>query len=511
MIRVYARTLAVAIAWVVASGHVGSPDTWYEGKAGPYRVMVRIEPQGVVPGVARVYAKVIGDRADRVTIQTNRFDAVGAAPPPEPTERVAGDEGAFTGKLWIMTSGSNSVTVNVHGSKGSGSVVVPVVIVAYSRVVLPPLMGIGLTIVGMVLLAGLVTIVGAAVREGSLEPGEPPTALTRVRARKAMALTTLLLGVALVGGWKWWNAEEASYVRSMYKPLGATASVENVSGRPTLTVSIADSAWINRNDSAWLGRRDANAWTPLVADHGKLMHVFAIRDDMSAFAHLHPSTTDSVAFVSPLPPVPAGRYRVFADIVHESGFTHTMVASVDVSVTGGTVIAALDPDDAWFGGAAVKGAGQATLDDGAIVKWARDGGPLAAGQPASLNFEISNGDGSPASLEPYMGMAGHAVVQRSDGSVFVHLHPMGTISVASKMAFEMRTPGDTVRGLLGKRITKAAESSMDHGATAVGRVSFPYAFPKSGEYRVWVQVKRSGRIMTAAFNATVADAPPVSP
>ena len=96
-------------------------------------------------------------------------------------------------------------------------------------------------------------------------------------------------------------------------------------------------------------------------------------------------------------------------------------------------------------------------------------------------------------------MAGHAVVTRDDGAVFVHLHPSGTISMASQMAITMRQPGDTISGRLGQRI-KASEGM--HPVASIpenGVVSFPYAFPKPGKYHMWVQVRHAGRILTGAF------------
>ena len=502
MIRTFVKTFGLAAVLVVASGHVGSPDTWFQGNAGPYPVTVQVQPAGVIPGVAKIFVRVTGDAPTAVTIQTDKFDATGGAPPPEPTEPVVGDPGMYAGKLWFMTGGSNSVTVNVSGAKGHGRVVVPVVVVAYTRLGLDAPMAWGFAAMGLFLFAGLVTIVGAAVREAPLPPGEPPTDATIRRARIAMALTSVILIGLLAGGWRWWGSEDADYERNMYKPLQSSASVKSSALGRILEVAIADSSWIHRSDSAWRRLRGGTPWTPLIEDHGKLMHLFVISEDMTSFAHLHPSTVDSVDFHGPVPPLPAGRYRVFADIVHESGFTHTMVSSVDVPETRASPqlsVATTNLDDSWLTGTQRRTGSRITLDDGATIEWTGGGDNLAAGKSAALRFEVRNADGSPASLEPYMGMPGHAVVQRADGSVFVHLHPMGTISAASQMAFEMRQSGDTIRGRLGKRVSDAAVSAMSHASVVSGAVSFPYAFPKPGAYRVWVQVKLNGKVVTAAF------------
>jgi len=45
---------ALAAIALITSAHVGSPDTYFEGAAGPYAVRVIVRSPGVVPGLAQI-------------------------------------------------------------------------------------------------------------------------------------------------------------------------------------------------------------------------------------------------------------------------------------------------------------------------------------------------------------------------------------------------------------------------------------------------------------------------
>ena len=507
--RMAARALLRAISLtgmcVALSAHVGSPDAWYEGNAGPYKITVQVQLAGVVPGVAQIFVRVPGERVDRVTVLANKFDATGGAPPPEIAEVDQRDSSLHVGKLWLMTGGSNSITVEVTGPKGSGKAIVPVVNVALRRLAFDPKMGIGLSAVGLFLVIGLITIIGAAVRESTLPPGEAPPQNNRSRARVAMAGTGIVIGLLLFGGWKWWNSDDSRFSRIIYKPFAAKAEIQPNAGGEAIAFRIEDSTWIHRRDPAWLSNHGAQTWTPLILDHGKLMHLFLVKEDMSAFAHLHPITVDSVLFERQLSSVslPPGRYRVFADIVHESGYTQTMVTTLDQRSIGSGPSAWTNEDESGLVGSPARGATTASLSDGSTLRRLNASSPVIAGREAGLRFEVLDPDGHPALLEPFLGMAGHAVVVKDDGSVFIHLHPSGTVSMASQMAFQMRQPGDTIAGRLAKRLLTAESAGMSNTSPTGNTVEFPYAFPKPGNYTVWVQVKRNGKVLTGAFLFTV--------
>jgi len=54
-------------------------------------------------------------------------------------------------------------------------------------------------------------------------------------------------------------------------------------------------------------------------------------------------------------------------------------------------------------------------------------------------------------------------------------------------------------------VTPPSAGHASHLSALEGRLAIPYAFPKAGKYRLWVQIKRSGRVMTGAFDLNVGE------
>jgi hypothetical protein len=114
--------------------------------------------------------------------------------------------------------------------------------------------------------------------------------------------------------------------------------------------------------------------------------------------------------------------------------------------------------------------------------------------------------GRPAQdMEPYMGMAGHAEFVRSDLSVFAHVHPAGSVSMAALELAQAGISSDAASAQETMSIPMSGAMSMPMPASGPlpAEVRFPYGFPQAGDYRIFVQVKRGGRIETGVFDAHV--------
>jgi hypothetical protein len=477
--------ILLLLSLVTSRAHIGSPNIYFEGQAGPYPIRVVVRPPGVVPGLAEINVRILNGHVERVTALPVYFRAGRkGAPPPDVAERVRGDTNLFTATLWFMDSGAYSVDVAVEGPQGKGTVVVPVNSVAMTRNEMKPWFGSMLIFLGSLLFAGVVWLSGAAFNDSILEPGANPA--NRWRKGLTMACGGVFFALLLTVGKVWWDKEDRNYRNNrLYKPTPMRAEVEDRNGQPMLRLTLEFS--------------HPSRSGPLIPDHGKLMHLFVVRDpDADVFAHLHPVRQGSRNFEAAIPPLPEGQYHLYADITHENGFFETLTAAIQLPPLPESYVALWkmsgradvicssvgasanltnfavppDMDDSWH----------IAREQSFAERRSRLPGGLSMLWESNLTFRLVSPEGAPLPIESYMGMFGHAIVRHKTGSVFAHVHPVGTFSMASQQFF------------LG-----ATNKAHVHPTNTVSFVSFPYEFPRSGQYRLWVQLKSQGRVYTGVF------------
>ena len=253
---------------------------------------------------------------------------------PDLAQRSKDDPQFFTGSLWMMTSGSWQVHVTAEGSPGEGRPFgARAGVIVHTKKMQAPI-GIVLAALGLLLVAGAVSIVGAGVREGQLEPGLAPDPARVRRARWVMAVTaSLRAGMAALGG-LWWKSEAGDYDKHIYKPLQMSATLEN-----------GERLMLHLTDPGWARWRQVD---DLVPDHNHLMHLYVISlPEMDRVWHLHPDRVEAGVFAKDLPSMPAGRYALYGDIVHADGLPETLVTEIALPAVAGKP---LEGDDATGAG-----------------------------------------------------------------------------------------------------------------------------------------------------------------
>ena len=361
----------------------------------------------------------------------------------------------------MMTAGAWQVRIAATGARGTGSLSVPVPTLPNTTLAMSRPLGALLAVLMLVLAAGLVAIVAAAARETGLEPGATVDSRRRWRGRIAGTIAAAIVAAGMFFGNMWWNAEAASYSQYVYKPLQAAPTV---TGDGKLRLELTDPGWLRSR------RLD-----DFVADHGHLMHLFVVTPDLDGLWHLHPDEIGTATFEQALPDLPRGRYHLFGDLVHRTGVPETVTAAFETAGIGGTPLRG--DDSRWPGTDRSRGR----------ITWVRDEQPLVARRLTMFTFRLDDESGQPVrDLELYMGMPGHAVFVRRDRGVFAHVHPSGSAPMA---AIELAAQGNLPH--------------VPHDAVLPPTVSFPYGFPEPGDYRIFVQMKRGGEVITGAFDALV--------
>jgi len=527
-----------------AFAHVNSPDVSYQGKAGNYNVLVNVSPPDVIPGVATISINLEHYNGEKIYIETQYYFAgkKGTAGS-ELAQPVAGSPGWFEGTQWFMTSGTVSVHIIIDGPKGKGEVNIPVMSVDTAHRKMPLGLGALLVIMGTSLIALIITIVGASVSDAVVKPGTTPPNLSRKRLY-GMVFTAGFLCILLFFVYRWCKSDNSIYLAYVYKPIAGHSQVFNYHGHNVLQLHVDTNALKFGHEQL----------SYVVPDHGKLMHLALAKvNTLDAFAHLHPIREDANTYLVNLPDLPAGKYFLYGDVVSWNGFSETITDTLTIPVkppitdTLHNISIKTSPDDAWLisrpimrniTGRPVTVCGVTgtsfKLADGSTAIWEHNPGqPVKVKHFFSLKFDFIGANGKPAKLQPYMGMMGHAIIVRDDGVVYEHLHPIGNFAMASQQLVNSRMSDekspiahlpdpkkfkDSIDRLVAhidsmtedqRNTYLAAEmgKSMDMGMDGMNMavVQFPYTFPSPGHYRVWVEVKVDGKILTADFDVNAVD------
>jgi Heavy metal binding domain len=195
--------------------------------------------------------------------------------------------------------------------------------------------------------------------------------------------------------------------------------------------------------------------------HERFLHLFVISRDLSNFAHLHPEQREDGTF-EVVWALPTGEYVLVVDFLPAAG-TPQMVHRV---------IATPGYNGSLFAAAPELRLGETEqVVDGLRIRL--ETGKVVAFRSSDLRFTISDArTGAPVSdLEPLLGASGHLLLVNADVTTAIHGHPEGSPS-----------PGPIV--------------------------TFAPLIPAPGLYKLWVQVQRAGKVITAPF---VIEATPPSP
>jgi len=472
--------------------HIGSPVVVADGIAGPYPLRVVIRPPDVIPGRAQIDVQFLRPVPNDTTVSVLPVSAAAGlhgAPRPDEATATSSDPSLRHSELWIMTFGSYSVHVSVHGPEGAGTFIVPLDAIATRVLPMPKATGIALSVLIVLLFAGAVSLASAAAREATLDPAQSPQANDRRRGWIVGIGALIVFGALLIAGKNWWARSDLWHRnKEIYHPLPLTASVSHDRDDAILQLGI---------DTSEL---DPDQSFTVLPDHGKLMHLFLVSTpELDVFAHLHPIQVAPAHFAVTLPALPRGNYVLYADVTSQTGFAATLTTQLTLpfshaNANGSNMsdekeikAPSIDPDDSWISPDTASGQkiGVHLEQVGATE--------LHADQPFSLNFRAVDQHGQPVESEPYMGMLGHAAIRKDDGSVFAHLHPLGTISMASQMYFSAQAEQQTSGAV--RQLPELCEAGVN--------VSFPYVFPTPGAYRIWVQTRVKGQILTGVFDLNV--------
>jgi hypothetical protein len=201
------------------------------------------------------------------------------------------------------------------------------------------------------------------------------------------------------------------------------------------------------------------------------IHLIIVRSDLGAIIHKHPPIgpdgrlDETVTFPTP------GRYRVVIDAYPQlSGPLRNFQLFRWITVRGPYTPKPLSPFSP-------------TVNVDGYTVTMRNPPSLRAIQPAFLRISVKRPDGSPATFTPWFGALAHAIFFRTGSLVYFHTHVCSA-----------GTPGCT--SVLGT--TRVTGTTSSPGQLRVGVL-----LPVPGTWRLFLQGKVDGHVLTAPFTLNV--------
>ncbi|NBE95278.1 hypothetical protein FE391_16875 [Nonomuraea sp. KC401] len=199
----------------------------------------------------------------------------------------------------------------------------------------------------------------------------------------------------------------------------------------------------------------------LVEHHAALSHVVVTNQDGSYFHHVHPIRTAPGTYEVRLRAQEQGRHWVYAEF--ERADAGGQLVTGEFTVGG--------PKQASDGVPTVTGAASGGVP---VTEPAQP----EAGRPVRVTL-----DTGVASLQPWLGMAGHLVVRSQDGGFLGHVH-----EVRSMVPGSQRVPDESV-------------------AAYAPKLEFTFSFPRPGRYLMWIQYAKNYEIVTVPHVVEVRGTP----
>jgi hypothetical protein len=201
------------------------------------------------------------------------------------------------------------------------------------------------------------------------------------------------------------------------------------------------------------------------------VHLILVRSDLGTLVHTHPPIGPDGKISGQVTLPTPGRYRVLVDAYPNlSGPLRNFQLTRWVTVRGRSVSEPLPPF-------------RATVDVSGYRVTLRNPPPLHAIRPAFLTATVTRPDGSAARFTPWFGALAHAIFFREGSLDYFHTHVCAAGVSGCTSIFG------------GARVTGSS--------TSPGRLRVGVLLPVPGTWRLFLQCKVEGRILTAPFTLKV--------